>query len=155
MADGFDLSVVHLQNHDVVACAAVSRYPLAELSAFKERMGWSFPFASSLGNDLNFDFGVAYTDEEIESGNVAHNMHLDWDHHDTPDEPFGKGEEMPPKDLMGTSAFALENGVVYHTYSAYARGVDVLNPMLQWLDRAPRGRNEDAPGWRLRLRDEY
>jgi predicted dithiol-disulfide oxidoreductase (DUF899 family) len=108
---------------------------------------------SSLGRAFGFDFGVAYTDEQIASGSAKHNMHLDWDHSDVPTEPFRKSEERPPKDLPGMSAFALEDGVVYHTYSAYARGTDVLWGMYQWLDRAPKGRNESGP-W-FRLRDEY
>ena len=152
VADGYDGFVVHLENHDV-AWATVSRYPIGELTAYKERMGWGFPWVSSLGSDFGFDFGVAYTDEEIASGNVRHNMHLDWDHSDTLAEPFGKSEESPPKDLPGMSAFALEDGIVYHTYSAYARGTDVIWGMWQWLDRAPKGRNEAS--MRLRPHDEY
>jgi predicted dithiol-disulfide oxidoreductase (DUF899 family) len=152
VADGYNGFVVHLEHHDV-AWATISRYPIEELSAYKERMGWSFPWVSSLGSDFNFDFGVGYTDEQIASGQARHNMHVDWDHSGTPDEPFRKSEEQPPKDLPGISAFALEGGVVYHTYSAYARGTDILWGMYQWLDRAPRGRN-DTGGW-FRLRDEY
>lgn len=120
---------------------------------YRERMRWSFPWASSLGSDFNFDFGVGYTDEDIAAANVRHNLHLDWDRADTPSEPFRKAQERPPKDLPGVSAFALENGVVYHTYSAYARGTDVLWGMYQWLDRTPEGRNESGP-W-FRLHDEY
>lgn len=154
VADGYDGFVVHLENHDV-ALTAVSRYPVEELMAYKERMGWSFPWASSLGSDFNFDFGVGYSDEQIGSGQVTHNMHDNWDHsdEDLPSEPFRKSEERPPKDLPGLSAFVLEDGVVYHTYSAYARGTDVLWGMYQYLDRAPLGRNESGP-W-FRLRDEY
>ncbi|MDQ3317151.1 MAG: DUF899 domain-containing protein [Actinomycetota bacterium] len=152
VADGYDGFVVHLENNDV-AFVGVSRYPIEELTAFGERMGWSFRWVSSLGSDFNFDFGVAYTDEMIAGGDARHNMHLDWDHSGTPDEPFGKWEERPPKDLPGMSAFALEDGVVYHTYSAYARGTDALWGMWQYLDRAPKGRNEGSV--RLRLRDEY
>lgn len=154
VADGYDGFVVHLENHDV-ALTAVSRYPVEELMAYKERMGWSFPWASSLGSDFNFDFGVGYSDGQIGSGQVTHNMHHNWDHsdEDLPSEPFRKSEERPPKDLPGLSAFVLEDGVVYHTYSAYARGTDVLWGMYQYLDRAPLGRNESGP-W-FRLRDEY
>jgi predicted dithiol-disulfide oxidoreductase (DUF899 family) len=152
VADGYNGIVVHLENHDV-AFTAVSRYPIDELTAYKERMGWSFPWASSLGSAFGFDFGVAYSDEQIASGSAKHNMHTDWDHSDVPTEPFRKSEERPPKDLPGMSAFVLEDGVVYHTYSAYARGTDVLWGMYQWLDRAPKGRNESGP-W-FRLRDEY
>jgi predicted dithiol-disulfide oxidoreductase (DUF899 family) len=116
-------------------------------------MGWTFPWASSLGSDFNFDFGVAYSDEMIASGQVQHNLHETWDRVDTPREPFRKWEERPPKDLPGVSAFILEDGVVYHTYSAYARGTDILWGLYQWLDRAPRGRNEPE-SW-IRLKDSY
>lgn len=75
---------------------------------------------SSLGSDFNFDFGVAYTDAELADG-PKHNMHVNWDHTDTPNEPVGGAAEMPPMDLHGMSAFALEYDVVYHTYSAYGR----------------------------------
>ena len=157
VADGYDGIVVHLEHHDV-AMVAVSRYPIAELTAFKERMGWRFPYVSSLGSDFNFDFGVAKTDAEIAAGDMAHNMHLNWDHADTPADQFPAYEgvpsaDEPPKDAAGMSAFALEDGIVYHTYSAYARGMDVLWGMFQWLDRAPKGRNETGRWYRLR--DEY
>ena len=152
VADGYNGFVAHLENHDV-AWATVSRYPIGELNAYKERMGWSFPWVSSLGSDFNFDFGVAYTDEQIAGGDLRHNMHFDWDHTGTPTEPFRKHEEWPPKDLPGMSVFVLDKGVVYHTYSAYARGTDILWGMWQWLDRAPKGRNE--AGMSLRLHDEY
>jgi predicted dithiol-disulfide oxidoreductase (DUF899 family) len=152
VADGYNGFVTHLEHHDV-AFTAVSRYPVDELEAYKARMGWSFRWASSLGSAFNFDFGVGYSDEEIAGGRVAHNLHTDWDHRDVPAEPFGKWEENPPKDLPGVSAFALEDGVVYHTYSAYARGTDILWGLYQWLDRAPNGRNEQE-SW-LRRKDEY
>jgi predicted dithiol-disulfide oxidoreductase (DUF899 family) len=152
VADGYNGFVVHLEHHDVTM-TAVSRYPIEELTAYRERMGWTFPVASSLGSDFNFDFGVGFTDEVIASGRAEHNIHSNWDHTGTPSEPFRKWEERPPRDLPGMSAFALEDGVVYHTYSAYARGMDVLWGMYQWLDRAPLGRNESGP-W-TRLRDEY
>lgn len=141
LMDGTDGSVVHLQNHDV-AFAAVSRRPIEELAAYKGRMGWSFPFASSLGGDFNFDFGVSFTDGQLAVGaeyNFATLPPLD--------------KEAVGNDFPGMSAFALENGVVYHTYSSYGRGGDVLWNMYQWLDRAPRGRNE--MGQWFRLRDEY
>jgi predicted dithiol-disulfide oxidoreductase (DUF899 family) len=150
VADGYNGFVVHLAQHDVTM-TAVSRYPLAELTAYRERMGWTFPWASSLGSDFNFDYGVAYSDEMIASDRVTHNMHEIWDWRDTPREPFRKSEERPPKDLPGLSAFSLQDGVVYHTYSAYARGTDILWGLYQWLDRAPKGRNEPEP-W-LRLKD--
>jgi predicted dithiol-disulfide oxidoreductase (DUF899 family) len=152
VADGYDGIVTHLENHDV-AWATVARYPIKELTAYKERMGWSFPFVSSLGSSFGFDFGVAYTDDEIASGTARHNLHTDWDHAEIPTEPFRKSEERPPKDLPGMSTFALQDGAVYHTYSAYARGMDALWGMWQWLDRAPGGRDERTMD--LRLHDEY
>jgi predicted dithiol-disulfide oxidoreductase (DUF899 family) len=154
MTDGFNGFAVHLENHDV-AMTIVSRYPLEELTAFRERMGWSVPYVSSLGSDFNFDFGVAYLDADIEAGNVQHNMHTEWDYSGKPipSEPFAKHEDWPPKDLQGMSAFARRDGAVYHTYSSYARGGDALWGMFQWLDRAPLGRNE-SDRW-YRLHDEY
>ena len=156
IADGFSGSVVHLENHDV-AMTAVSRYPIEDLTAFRERMGWHVPYVSSLGSDFNFDFGVAYTDEEL-AGGMEHNMHGNWDHSDTPADQFPAstgvpGPNDPPQDGVGMSAFVLEDDVVYHTYSAYARGMDVLWGMFQWLDRAPKGRNESGRWYRLH--DEY
>ena len=161
IADGFNGSVVHLAHHDVTL-TAVSRAPLAKIQAYQQRMGWSFPWASSYDSDFNFDFGVAHTQQEWEAGAVAYN--------------FGQEDLRPPageqnsrdafsQSLVGTdwetfrregpgvSAFALEDGVVYHTYSAYARGLDGLWGMYQWLDRAPRGRNET--GFWFRRHDEY
>jgi predicted dithiol-disulfide oxidoreductase (DUF899 family) len=152
VADGYDGIVPHLEHNDV-AWATVSRYPIEELLAYRDRMGWSLPFVSSLGSAFGFDFGVAYTDEDIASGRAHYNLHTAWDHADVPAEPFRKGEERPPKDLPGMSAFALQDGAVYHTYSAYARGTDALWGMWQWLDRAPRGRDEQNMD--LRLHDEY
>ncbi|MEU7218987.1 DUF899 domain-containing protein [Nocardia iowensis] len=142
MADGFNGFVVHLENHDV-AMIAVSRSPIAELTAFKKRMGWSFPLVSSLGSDFNFDFGVSFTDQQLADGAVYNFRAL------PPADP-----ESLPNDLPGTSAFAVQDDVVYHTYSSYARGGDVLWGMYQWLDRAPKGRNESGEEW-VRLRDEY
>jgi len=157
MADGYNGIAIHLENHDV-AMTTVSRYPIAELTAFKKRMGWIVPYVSSLGSDFNFDFGVAYTDEEMASG-PEHNLHSNWDHSDTPasqlaaDETIPSPNDMPPPDAVGISAFALEDGIVHHTYSAYARGVDAMWGMYPWLDRAPKGRNE-TDRW-YRLHDEY
>jgi predicted dithiol-disulfide oxidoreductase (DUF899 family) len=152
-ADGYNGFAIHLENHDV-AMTTVSRYPIAELTAFKKRMGWTVPYVSSLGSDFNFDFGVAYTDEEMASG-PEHNLHSNWDHSDTPasqlaaDETIPSANDMPPPDAVGMSAFALEDGTVYHTYSAYARGIDAMWGMYPWLDRAPKGRNETDRWYRL------
>jgi predicted dithiol-disulfide oxidoreductase (DUF899 family) len=145
LADGFDETHLHLQNHDV-AFTAISRAPLDKLLAYRDRMGWSFPWASSGRTDFNFDFHVSIDpavapveynyrgQAELEELNVAWR---EW-----------SGEQ------PGMSAFALDDGVVYHTYSAYARGLDVLWTMWQWLDRAPLGRNEGDTSW-YRRHDQY
>lgn len=133
LMDGTDGSVVRLENHDV-AFYCVSNHPIGELVAYKRRMGWRSPFASSLGSDLNFDFGVSFTDEQIAAG-VEYNFATF-----PPMDP-----DALPNDLPGMSAFVVEDGAVYHTYSSYGRGGDVLWNMYQWLDRAPKGRNEGDP----------
>jgi predicted dithiol-disulfide oxidoreductase (DUF899 family) len=162
IADGFDGSVVHLANHDVMLWA-VSRAPLEKLQAYKRRMGWSFPWASSDGSDFNYDFQAAHTEEQQRSGVVEYNFRAQ-----DVRQSLEAGKEGPlaewaaisgtdwatyTREAPGMSAFALEDGVVYHTYSAYARGVDGLWAMYQWLDRAPLGRNED--GIWFRRHDEY
>jgi predicted dithiol-disulfide oxidoreductase (DUF899 family) len=162
IADGFNGSVVHLENHDV-AMMAVSRAPIAAIQAYKRRMGWSFPWASSFGSDFNFDFNVSLTEEQQREGTVEYNFSS---RDVTPvleaggEGPVAEVAAMTGTDVAtymreapGMSAFALEGGVVYHTYSAYARGVDGLWSMYQWLDRAPKGRNET--GIWFRRRDEY
>jgi predicted dithiol-disulfide oxidoreductase (DUF899 family) len=162
VADGFNGSVVHLENHDV-AMTAVSRAPLEKLQAYRRSMGWSFPWASSLGGDFNYDFDASYTEEQQRGGTIEHN------YRSMDVKPvLEAGEEGPvaefaamvgtdaatyTREAPGMSAFALDDGVVYHTYSAYARGLDALWGMYQWLDRAPKGRNETGP-W-LRRHDEY
>jgi predicted dithiol-disulfide oxidoreductase (DUF899 family) len=161
IADGFNGSVVHLANHDVTL-SAVSRAPLAKLQAFKQRMGWSFPWASSSGSDFNFDFGVAHTKQEWEAGAAQYNFGeqdlrpaagqesaLD----DFSRSIVGTDWETYRREGPGMSAFTLEDGVVYHTYSSYSRGLDGLWGMYQWLDRAPLGRNEHGMWWRRH--DEY
>ena len=160
IADGFDGFVVHLANHDVMLCA-VSRAPLANIRSYKQRMGWSFPWASSYGGDFNYDFGVSFTDEELRRGPVEYNFEArDRMANIDPDGPVsriaaGVGTDVATfvKESPGMSAFALEDGVLYHTYSTYARGLDALWGMYQWLDRAPRGRNETGVWWRRH--DEY
>ena len=161
IADGFNGSVVHLANHDVTLCA-VSRAPLAKLQAFKRRMDWSFPWASSFGSDFNFDFGLAYTEEQQQSGVVEYNFRTREVHpQEEARQPalaevaYMVGTDWPTftREAPGMSAFALGDGVVYHTYSAYARGLDATWGMYQWLDRAPLGRNETGP-W-FRRHDEY
>jgi len=162
IADGFDGFVVHLANHDVTLMA-VSRAPLAKLQAYQQRMGWSFPWASSIGGEFNFDFNVSLTEEQQRAGTVIYNYRLQpalrsdepaIATRKTPDGP-AKGAAMTGTDVAtyarerpGMSAFVLEDGVVYHAYSTYARGLDGLWGAYQWLDRAPRGRNESGYWWR-------
>jgi predicted dithiol-disulfide oxidoreductase (DUF899 family) len=161
IADGFDGSVVHLANHDVTLCA-VSRVPLEKITAYQRRMGWSFPWASSHGSDFNFDFGVAHTKQEWAAGAVTYNfgeqdLRPAAGQRDSLDalsqSIVGTDWETYRREGPGMSAFALEDGTVYHTYSAYARGLDGLWGMYQWLDRAPLGRNETGFWWRRH--DEY
>jgi predicted dithiol-disulfide oxidoreductase (DUF899 family) len=166
IADGFDGVSVHLANHDVMLWA-VSRAPLAKLQAYEQRMGWTFPWASSFGSEFNSDFHVGVTEQEQREGGTEYNF--------TPSEPVaataepargasggdvlfarmtGTDRATYTREKPGLSAFALEDGVVYHTYSAYARGLDGLWGMYQWLDRAPKGRNEEGVLW-FRRHDEY
>ena len=161
IADGFNGSAVHLANHDVTLCA-VSRAPLAKLQAYKQRMGWSFPWASSFGGDFNYDFHVSHTEEEWRSGVTEYNFRdVDLRMPEGQENPFiaeitaSVGTDWPTykREGPGMSAFVIEDGVVYHTYSAYERGIDALWGMYQWLDRAPRGRNETGLWWRRH--DEY
>ncbi len=166
IADGFDGFAVHLANHDVTL-SAVSRAPLAKLQAYKRRMGWRFPWASSLGSDFNFDFSVRFTEEQQREGVVEYNYRREaaWKVRALVGEAGGEGPVAEIAAMTGTdvatytrerpgmSAFALEDGVVYHAYSAYARGLDGLWGMYQWLDRAPKGRNETGVWWRRH--DEY
>ena len=166
IADGFNGIAVHLANHDVMLCA-VSRAPIAKLQAYKKRMGWSFPWASSSDSSFNFDFQTSQTKEQQQSGTGEYNFAPSdmraWLESSTEDSWPGRfasstGTDVPTyfQELPGVSAFVLEDGVVYHTYSAYARGVDGLWGMYQWLDRAPRGRNEnfDEAPW-FHRHDEY
>jgi predicted dithiol-disulfide oxidoreductase (DUF899 family) len=163
IADGFNGIATHLAHHDVMLWA-VSRAPLAKLQAYKQRMGWSFPWASSFGSDFNFDFSASFTGEQQREG-AYYNFRRD-----DPVMNVGRGAMTNPvssgnagmtgtdlstylREREGVSAFALEDGVIYHTYSAYARGVDAIWSMYPWLDRAPKGRNETGP-W-LRRHDEY
>jgi predicted dithiol-disulfide oxidoreductase (DUF899 family) len=163
IADGFDRSVVHLANHDVTLMA-VSLAPLAKLKAYKRRMGWTFPWASALGSDFNFDFNVSVTAEQQRAGGVEYNYERSRHALDAkPEAPAagpvafaamaGTDVAAYTRERPGMSAFALEDGVLYHTYSTYARGVDGLWGMFQWLDRAPKGRNETSLWWRRH--DEY
>jgi predicted dithiol-disulfide oxidoreductase (DUF899 family) len=172
IADGFNGFAVHLANHDVMLWA-VSRAPLAKLQAFKRRMGWTFPWAFSLGSDFNADFNVWFSEEQQRAGGIEYNYRREAPAREplagkTVREWQLRGEQGPiaqiaamtgtdvptyTRERPGLSAFALEGGRVYHTYSTYSRGLDGLWGMYQWLDRAPRGRNETGVWWRRH--DEY
>jgi predicted dithiol-disulfide oxidoreductase (DUF899 family) len=172
IADGFNGVAVHLDNHDV-SLYAVSRAPVAKLQAYKERMGWTFPWASSVGSNFNFDFSVSFTELEQRSGGIEYNYRREGPMAEavmqrTLEEWKKLGSEAPVgqiaasagtdvatflRERPGVSAFALRDGEVYHTYSTFARGLDGLWNMYQWLDRAPLGRNERGV-W-LRHRDKY
>jgi predicted dithiol-disulfide oxidoreductase (DUF899 family) len=161
IADGFNGIAIHLANHDVML-SAVSRAPLAKLQAYKQRMGWTFPWASSAGGDFNFDFNVSFTEEQQRTGDIEYNFERGGHAMDATPVPqpvvdfaamSGTDPATYSRDRPGMSAFVLEDGVVYHTYSTYARGVDALWGMYQWLDRAPKGRNESGIWWRRH--DEY
>ncbi|HET6620177.1 MAG TPA: DUF899 domain-containing protein [Dongiaceae bacterium] len=172
IADGFDGFAVHLAHHDVMLWA-VSRAPLAKLQAFRRRMGWMFPWASSLGSDFNADFNVWFSEEQQCAGGIEYNYRREAPARGplagkTVREWPSPGEQGPvaqmaattgtdvatyTRERPGMSAFALEDGAIYHTYSTYARGLDGLWGMYQWLDRAPRGRNEAGIWWRRH--DEY
>ncbi|HUE65547.1 MAG TPA: DUF899 domain-containing protein [Rhizomicrobium sp.] len=172
IADGFNGVAAHLANHDVMLWA-VSRAPYAKLKAYKQRMGWMFPWASSFGSDFNADFSVFFSEDQQREGSIEYNYRRESPMH----EPLagkavqewksddGKsavaqvaamaGTDVATftRDRPGMSAFALQDGVIYHTYSTYSRGLDGLWNMYQWLDRAPKGRNE--AGYWLRRHDEY
>lgn len=161
IADGFDGFAVHLAHHDVMLWA-VSRAPLATLQGYQRRMGWAFPWASSLGGEFNFDFNVAFTEAQQREGEVEYNYQRGGHAMDAVPAPepvvqfaqtCGTDVQTYARDRPGLSAFVLEDGEVYHTYSTYARGLDGLWGMYQWLDRAPKGRNEASIWWRRH--DEY
>jgi predicted dithiol-disulfide oxidoreductase (DUF899 family) len=129
LADHIDGAAVHLAQRDVTLLA-VSRAPLSRLEAFKERMGWRFPWVSSQGTDFNFDFNVSFTKAEMAKGAVDYNFDR---------------REFPSEEGPGVSVFYKdEHGQIFHTYSAYARGLDLLVGAYNYLDLAPRGRDEDA-----------
>jgi predicted dithiol-disulfide oxidoreductase (DUF899 family) len=140
VADHFDAVIPHLNGHDVTLVSE-SIAPLENLQAYAARMGWEFPWVSSLGSEFKYDFGAAFTEEEQRSGAEYNFEHVD--------------QVSPQRE--GMSAFALQNGVVHHTYSSYARGVEQLMGTFGYLDVAPLGRNEDPqnPGAWWRRHDEY
>jgi predicted dithiol-disulfide oxidoreductase (DUF899 family) len=176
IADGFNGFAIHLAHHDVMLWA-VSRAPLAKVQAYKRRMGWTFPWASAFGADFNADFNVSFTEEQQRKGGIEYNYHREaaldfralegqqtsqWRERSESggEGPVAQNAAMTGTDVAtytrerpGMSAFVLENGVVYHTYSTFARGLDGLWGMYQWLDRAPKGRNETGMWWRRH--DEY
>ena len=163
IADGFNGFAIHLANHDVMLWA-VSRAPLAKLQAYKRRLGWTFPWASSSGSDFNFDFNVSVTEEQQRAGGVEYNYERSRHKLDATQvpEPVARfaatcGTDAPTfsRERPGMSAFMFEDGVLYHTYSTFARGLDGLWGMYQWLDRAPKGRNEAGTGPWCRRNDEY
>jgi predicted dithiol-disulfide oxidoreductase (DUF899 family) len=153
IADGFNGFAIHLANHDVMLWA-VSRAPLTKLQGYKREKGWTFPWASSFGSDFNSDFNVFFTEEQKRKGEIVYNYQRPAP--TTLEALAGKPTTRGPEanatavgvdvvtytsEAPGMSTFALEDGVVYHTYSTYARGLDVLWGMWQWLDRAPKGRS--------------
>jgi predicted dithiol-disulfide oxidoreductase (DUF899 family) len=162
IADAFNGSAIHLANHDVMLWA-VSRAALPTLQAYKKRMGWTFQWASSGKNDFNFDFNVSITEQQQRLG-AEYNYRREAPTSDVfrwREGTKGGGDSAEEKlatmsgtdvasyhrDRPGMSAFALEDSVVYHTYSTYARGVDPFFGVYHWLDRAPRGRNEAGIWW--------
>jgi predicted dithiol-disulfide oxidoreductase (DUF899 family) len=159
VADGFNGFAMHLEHHDV-AMIAVSRAPIDALQAYKRRMGWTFTWASSLDSDFNYDFNTSFTEEQQREGAIQYNYQREAAWTKRGEGPVAEIAAMTGTDVAtytrerpGMSAFVLEDGVVYHTYSTYARGLDSLWGMYQWLDRAPKGRNET--GIWFRRRDEY
>jgi len=140
VADHFDGVMPHLNGHDVTLVSE-SIAPLDQLQAYAARMGWQFPWVSSLGSDFRYDFGAAFTEDEQKHG-ADYNF---------------KHEDHVPAQREGLSAFVLRDGVVHHTYSTYARGVEQLMGTFRFLDVAPLGRNEDPkqPGAWWHRHDEY
>jgi predicted dithiol-disulfide oxidoreductase (DUF899 family) len=129
MADNFNGIPIHL-NHRDVTLTAVSRAPFAKIEAYKKRMGWSFPWVSSYGSDFNFDYHVTFNPEEIAAGKGYYNYGA-W--------------QIGASDEVGISVFAKnESGAVFHTYSCYARGTEMLNGAYHYLDLVPKGRDEDS-----------
>jgi predicted dithiol-disulfide oxidoreductase (DUF899 family) len=129
LGDHFDGSLIHLA-HRGVAFTAISRAPLREIEAFKKRMGWRFPWASSNGSDFNYDYHVSFTKDELANGKVYYNY---------------TEMEFPAEEAPGASVFYKDKtGGVFHTYSTYARGLDILVGAYNFLDLAPKGRDEEG-----------
>ena len=157
IADGFNGVATHLAHHDVMLWA-VSRAPLEKLQGYRRRMGWTFPWASSFGGDFNFDYSVGFTEQQQRAQGIDYNYRrerpLSGEKPSAHAKMCGIDAATYMRERPGMSAFTLDEGVVYHTYSTYARGLDGLWGMYQWLDRAPEGRNEPSGPW-WRRHDEY
>src|SRR5437763_6541742 len=139
--DNFNNITVHL-NHRDITMAAVSRAPYEKLAAYKKRMGWTFPWLSSAPSDFNFDYRVSFTPDELRAGKVNYNYRMN---------PF------PMSEAPAISVFLKEDGQIYHTYSTYERGLDMLNVAYHYMDLVPKGRDEaegGAAAW-VHRRDEY
>jgi predicted dithiol-disulfide oxidoreductase (DUF899 family) len=139
--DNFNGVTVHL-NHRDITMVAISYAPYEKLAAYKKRMGWSFPWYSSVGSDFNFDYYVSFTPEQLSNGTVYYNY---------------QRFQFPMSEAPGISVFVKDNDAIYHTYSTYARGLDMLNVAYHYMDLVPKGRDEGdrgQAGW-LRRRDEY
>ena len=141
-ADHFDSANIHIGQRDTTF-AAISRAPLAEIEPFKKRMGWQFKWVSSFGSDFNFDFGVSFTPEQVKAGVLPYN--------------YGRFK-MEIDELQGVSAFYRDkNGDIYHTYSSYARGIDLMNTTYNFLDLTAKGRDENpetTQDW-VKFKDQY
>ena len=139
-ADNFNGIGVHLKHRDI-SFVAISRAPLAKLEAYRKRLGWNFKWLSSAANSFNFDYGASFTPEELASGKAFFNYKI---------------QKPPVSDMVGISVFTKgEDGGIYHTYSAYQRGVDMMNGAYHYIDLTPKGRNEtDTQSW-VRRHDEY
>ena len=142
-SDHFDGMQPHLAPRDV-SFAAISRAPLARITPFKQRMGWKFRWLSSFGTDFNYDFQASFRPEDIAKGKVYYNY---------------RNEAMDMKDREGISVFFRDSrGALFHTYSCYARGIDMVNGTYQFLDLVPKGRDEDILEWTqqwVRYHDRY
>lgn len=141
-ADNFEGIPIHLAHRDATL-VAISRAPYEKLVSYRRRMGWTFPWYSSYGSDFNFDYQVSYTSEQVESGNVEHNYR----------------QTKVLEELPGISVFYRDpTGDIYHTYSTYSRGLDMLNGAYHYMDLLPRGRDEEGLSWTmawLRRHDQY
>ncbi len=142
ISDHFDGMTIHLANRDVTL-VVVSRAPIAEIEAFKKRMGWKFKWVSSFGTDFNYDFHVSFTKDELAKGEVNYNYGM---------------TKFPSEEAPGASVFYKDGTGIFHTYSAYARGLDIMLGVYNFLDMVPKGRDEDALAFSMswvRHHDKY